>query len=168
MTTSAAIYCRISKDTQGKALGVQRQRTLCEQLVTDRGWTVGTVYTDNDLSAYSGKKRPEYEQMLKDIEAGQFQALVTYHPDRLHRQTKELEPFIDMVESVGLQIATVSGGEVDLTTPSGRAVAKTIGAWAQYESEQKAERLKSQKQESAANGWYQGGRRPYGYEPGQD
>lgn len=67
---AAAVYCRISKDSDGQGLGVERQQELCEQLAEEKGWQVAEVYVDSDLSAYSGKARPAYERMLADLEAG--------------------------------------------------------------------------------------------------
>ncbi len=60
---SAAVYARISADTEGKSLGVQRQLEDCRKLAAARGWPVGREYVDNDISAYNGKPRPGYEQM---------------------------------------------------------------------------------------------------------
>ena len=34
---------RISKDSAGKSLGVERQRELCEQLAAAKGWPVAEV-----------------------------------------------------------------------------------------------------------------------------
>ena len=62
------------------------------------GWGVAGEYVDNDVSAYSGKRRPEYERMLADLADGLIDAVLVYHPDRLTRQYKELEAFIDAVD----------------------------------------------------------------------
>jgi DNA invertase Pin-like site-specific DNA recombinase len=43
------------------------------------------VYVDNDNSAYSGKPRPQYRQMLDDIKSGLIRAVVVWHLDRVHR-----------------------------------------------------------------------------------
>jgi site-specific DNA recombinase len=67
---SAAIYARISADVEGKSLGVARQVEDCRTLAADRGWPVGAEYVDNDVSAYSGKPRREYERMLADLACG--------------------------------------------------------------------------------------------------
>lgn len=159
----AAVYARISKDPTGTALGVERQRADCTALVEARGWDLAGIYIDNDVSAYSGKRRPEYERLLADLRAGDVDAVVAWHPDRLHRSPKELEPFIDAVEARGAAVETVTAGHFDLTTPSGRAVARTLGAWARYESEHKAERLTRKAQERAERGLPSvSGTRPYG------
>ena len=160
----AAIYCRISEDRVGAGLGVERQRQDCEAMAATRGWHVAGVYTDNDISAYSGKPRPQYRQLIADIEAGTVRAVVVWHLDRLHRQPKELETFIDLVERRGVALASVAG-EHDLGTPEGRLHARILGAVARMESEHKSRRVRRKKLELASAGKpLGGGYRPYGYE----
>jgi site-specific DNA recombinase len=84
-TRRAAIYARISRDREGGGLGVDRQRDDCRALAARLGWDVVAVYTDNDLSAYAGKPRPGYRALLDAIDAGQVNAVIAWHPDRLHR-----------------------------------------------------------------------------------
>jgi DNA invertase Pin-like site-specific DNA recombinase len=55
----AAVYLRISADPTGQQLGVARQREDCLKLCAEKGWTP-IEYLDNDVSASSGKKRPQY------------------------------------------------------------------------------------------------------------
>ncbi len=97
------------------------------------------------------------------MENGQIQAVVAWHPDRLHRSPRELERFIDLAESTRLRVETVQAGDLDLSTPSGRAVARTLGAWARYESEHKSDRITRKLEQNAKEGKHHGGPRPYGY-----
>lgn len=90
--------------------------------------------------------------------------MLAWHPDRLHRRPVELESFIDLVEKTGLRISTAQSGEWDLSTPSGRAVARTVGAWARYESEHKGRRIAEARKQGARAGRHHGGVRPYGFE----
>ena len=55
----AGIYARISSDREGDNLAISRQLADCEQLAERRGWAVVERYVDADISAYSGKLRPE-------------------------------------------------------------------------------------------------------------
>ena len=55
-----ALYARISKDRNGEQEGVTRQVDACRDLAEQRGWTVVAEHVDNDISAYSGKKRPGF------------------------------------------------------------------------------------------------------------
>ena len=88
---AAGIYARISSDKDGTAAGVERQLADCRKLAETLGWPVADEYVDNDVSAYSGKPRPQYRRMLADIEGATIDAVLVYHPDRLTRQNKELE-----------------------------------------------------------------------------
>jgi len=60
----AVIYLRISKDKAADEHGVINQRGEAERLSASRGYQVGAVYCDNDISAFSGARRPGYEAMM--------------------------------------------------------------------------------------------------------
>ena len=159
----AAIYCRISLDRAGAGLGVARQQEDCRELATRLGWPVADAYVDNDVSAYSGKPRPAWQQLLAQVESGAVDAVLCWHVDRLTRSPRELEDVIDLADRHGLALATVTG-DIDLQSPTGRMVARLLGASARYESEHKGERQRRQIQQAAEAGHQvAGGRRPYGY-----
>lgn len=161
----AAVYCRISQDARGEALGVARQEADCRRLAEGKGWTVAEVYTDNDISAFSGKVRPAYQRMLDDLRAGRVRAVVAWHPDRLHRSPRELEDFVDLIDATKAKVATVTAGDVDLSTPAGRMTARIVGAVARGESEHKSARIRRKALELAQAGKVPGGGlRPYGFE----
>lgn len=161
----AGIYQRISDDRAGSGLGVTRQETDNRKLAASRSWDVVASYTDNDLSAFKGKVRPAYEEMMAAVERGDLDAVVAWHPDRLHRSPKELERFIDTVEAASVRVATVQGGEYDLSTASGRMTARIVGAVARHESEHKGERSRRKHQELAEAGKPGGGgTRAFGFE----
>lgn len=165
MGTRAAVYCRISEDRTGQAAGVDRQQQDATQLAERRGWTVVATLIDNDLSAsrYAKRPRPAYEELLGLIETGQIDAVVVWHTDRLHRQPKELEHLIDLVEKHGVKVATCHG-DYDLEDGDGRAMARMLATWAAKESDDKSRRIKRKHQEIAASGGYNGGKRPFGFE----
>jgi site-specific DNA recombinase len=161
---AAAIYVRISRDRAGAGLGVERQETECRALADRLGWQVTQVYCDNDISAFSGRRRPGYERMLADIKDGRIIAVIAWHPDRLHRRAAELERYITLCEAQQVDNQTVTAGMWDLSTASGRMVARQLGAVAVYESEHKSERLRSARIQQAAAGKHHGGIRCYGYD----
>jgi site-specific DNA recombinase len=66
-------FCSSCSDT---GLGVDRQREECAALATARGWRVVATVVDNDVSAYSGKRRPGYLALLEAIEAGRVDVVV--------------------------------------------------------------------------------------------
>lgn len=160
----AAIYARISDDKRGEGLGVQRQIADCEALAETRGFDVVEVFTDNDMSAYSGKPRPSYRRMLESIEDGRIEAVVYWHSDRLHRSPIELEEYIAISREHSIQNHAVKGGEVDLSSPEGILRAGLLGQVARYESAHKAERVRRAQEQNAMDGKWLGGGRPFGWQ----
>lgn len=163
MAKAAVIYCRISRDREGAGLGVDRQLADCQELAERLGWPIVATLTDNDMSAYSGKPRPGYKRLLAMLRAGEASAVVAWHTDRLHRSPRELEEFVDICESRDVAVHTVKAGPLDLSSPSGRMVARQLGAVARYETEHQVERSKRAKLQAATAGEWRGGRRPFGY-----
>jgi DNA invertase Pin-like site-specific DNA recombinase len=170
------MYLRQSKDKYGNEVRVDDQRTDLTKLCIHRDWT-WTEYKDNDYGASgrmpgstrAGKKRPAFLRMVRDIKAGKLDAICVWDADRLVRHPRELEDIIDLADIHGLELATVSGGDFDLSTPTGRANARMKGVFARQEMEQKAMRQKD------ANGkrvpderapWWP--TRPFGYDAARD
>lgn len=163
--TLAAVYLRQSLDRTGEAVAVARQRQDCTDLCKAKGW-VPLEFVDNDVSASTGRKRPAYERMLAAIEAEEVGAVVAWDLDRLHRRPVELEAFIDLADRHRLALATVSG-DVDLSTPQGRLVARLKGSVAKHEMEHKSARQTRAMQQLAESGrpkW----RKAFGFREGAD
>jgi Resolvase, N terminal domain/Recombinase len=129
------IYVRLSEDAHGNELGVDRQIEECREDAQRRGWTVRKVWVDNDLSATTGVERPAFEGLL----VSDPQRIVCWHSDRFVRLSSDLERVI----ALNVNVYAIHTGHLDLSTPAGRAVARTVTAWAQYEGEQKALRQKA-------------------------
>ena len=162
----AAVYTRISKDTEDTRLGVERQEEDCRELCINRGWAVADVYCDNDISAANPRrKRPEYQRLLKDIASGRVDAVVVYNADRLHRQPAELEAFFDACDSAGIDQFASASGDRDLSNPEDRLFLRIGGAFAANEVAKTKQRLKRKFQQKAERGEFHGGARPFGYEP---
>jgi len=162
--TRVAIYNRISNDPQGIEAGVERQRHDCEALAERLGWQVHRVYVDNDLSAWSGKRRPDYQQMLDDIRAGKVDAVIVWHEDRLTRLPRELEEFADVCLKAGVHRLVSCYGDTDLSNADDMLTLRIKGAVAKNQSDAASRRLRRKHLELAQSGRPNGGRRPYGYE----
>lgn len=162
----AAIYCRISLDATGEELGVTRQLEDCKALAATLGWNVVEIYVDNDISASSGKVRPQYRAMLDAIKAGEIGAVVVWHSDRLYRKLRDLEELIEVAESKSITIRTVRAGEFDLGTPTGRMLARILASVSAGEGDIKADRWRrSVRQRRERGDLPKMGPRLFGYTP---
>jgi len=165
MTVRAGIYCRISRDWEGKQLGVERQREDCIEIAKKRGWTVVEHYIDNDVSAArtSKKVRKEYLRLLADIEAGKLDAVVLWMEDRLQRQVIELAEFLKVCDAAGVTRIASAGGEFDLADPDQRTMLYIKAAMAEAEIERMRARMRRKNLERAENGGrHPGGIRAFG------
>src|SRR5256886_1967866 len=134
------IYVRISRDRIGAGIGVERQERECRELAERLGFIVIEVFIDNDKSAYNGKPRPDYIRMMAALQAGQADAVIAWHTDRLHRSPTELNAYIEVCEPRDVPTYTVKTGKIDLSTPGGRMQARIYADIARYEVEHMVER----------------------------
>jgi site-specific DNA recombinase len=158
----AAVYCRISSDPKELRWGVNRQEEDGRRFAELRGWDVARVYVDNDRSAWNGKPRPEYRQLVSDIRSGVIDAVIVFQSSRLHRSTTESEAFIKLHKDYGVELATTDG-EINLSSASGRRAYRHGAVDDEYESEVTSERVKRALVTVAENGMPHGGQRPYGF-----
>jgi site-specific DNA recombinase len=159
-----AIYVRISHDPNNEELGIERQIKACRELAQQRGWLIHDIYRDNDKSAYDLKvRRLDYERMVADIRRGHINGIIAWSGDRIHRRLSKLTQLIDLLNKYDVQVATVTGGRLDLASAQGRAFAQIVGVLAEMESGIKSERIKLKHDELAGNGKFSGGSRPFGY-----
>ncbi|WP_329119681.1 recombinase family protein [Streptomyces sp. NBC_01465] len=164
MARKVGIYTRISRDDEGEALGVARQKQDCERLADLRSWQAVKVYEDNDVSAFKRNVvRDEFELMLKDLRAGLIDGIVAYDLDRLARQPRDLERLIEIYDDrPRLEFATVTN-DLNLGAADGRTMARIMVAFANKSSHDASRRIKRKHLELAQQGRDSGGPAPYGW-----
>ena len=81
-----AIYIRLSKedDNLGESESIQNQKILLTKYVKEQGYTLVDIYIDD---GYTGTNfnRPSFQRMLKDIENGKVNMVITKDLSRLSR-----------------------------------------------------------------------------------
>lgn len=164
---AAALYLRISKDAELTGLGVGRQQKEGRALLARLGAASVDVITDNDLSAssFATRERPGFKALIEGVRTGRWQLVAAWDSDRLIRQPKELEAFIDLVgeRTIKTWVETVTTGTYDLTTVDGRMTARIKVSVSAAESERISQRTRSAKLQRAEGGVFSGGRRPFGF-----
>ncbi|HZC71996.1 MAG TPA: recombinase family protein [Jatrophihabitans sp.] len=158
MARRAVILCRMSQAKDD--LGNNRQEAACRAYLSSRGAEVVAVLRDViSATRYRLNDRPGWITALEKVQSGQADMVCVYHVDRLTRDNRDLEDVID----TGVDVACASG-EIDLSTDSGRTVARILTSIARGEVERKGARQRAanlQRAEAGRVGWT---RRPYGYD----
>lgn len=164
----AVLYLRVSQDREMDGLAIDRHREACLKIADERDWKITEEYVDQSISATDKSKvRPDYDRMVADFAAGKIDAILCWDLDRLTRQPRELEDWVDAAKDRGLKLVTANG-EADLTTDGGRMYARVKAAVAAGEVERKAERQSLAHQQRARQGRAPKGQRPVGYATGGD
>jgi site-specific DNA recombinase len=159
----AIIYARQSKDRDGDGAAIHRQLDSCRLLAKAREFDVVEEIVENDVSATKGA-RPGFQRILDSFDRGDITAVIVWHTDRLYRRLTDLVKLMEIAERCDVWIMTVRGGDLDLTTASGRMFANMTASVARYEVEHKGERQVEANQQRATAGKWQFSNRPYGYE----
>lgn len=153
----AAIYARISMDREGEGQGTERQLEDCRELIRSKGWTPVGEYVDNDISAYSGVKRPAFERMLLEL-AETADTLVVWKSDRLARRGRDLQRFLDCGATL------TSCTEPEFFGSTGLLMLRILSGFAEHESGVKSERVTRKMRSKAERGDpHAGGARTYGF-----
>ena len=155
-STPIAAYVRISRDPYGTGVSVANQLDAIKTWADQHGYEIAETFQDNDMSATTGKRRPEFERLLES----NWTRAVAWHQDRLLRLPSDLERIID--RNPPLMIFQVQAGPLDLATPSGQMSARIVAAVSAYEGQQKAERQKAAHLGEAKAGRYVGKNRRFG------
>lgn len=84
------IYCRLSKDDdlQGESASIANQRAMLEDYCEKQGWEVVAVYQDDGYTGLN-MDRPDFQRLLKAIEKGFINLVITKDLSRLGRNYLE-------------------------------------------------------------------------------
>jgi site-specific DNA recombinase len=161
-----AAYLRLSVDRDGRKIGYDVQRAAIQAWAQRNGHTIGKWYQDKDLTAADRKvQRPEYEQMLTDVDAGTWGGIVVWKLDRLVRLAYEFERCLRMLEDARGVLFTV---EPDISTDPdnfvGPIMMRILIMVAEMEIANMKARARGHRLERAERGMFNGGGpRPFGF-----
>ncbi len=158
-----AIYVRESLDRTGEGAAVDRQLKEAEEVARSRNLDVIARFNDNNRSATTGVKRPDFEKLLKMIQRKEVDTVLVWHPDRLYRKLRDLVPLMELAATTPLTLVSVTFSDLNLSTASGRMVATQMASVGTYEGEHKSERQLSAYPDYANAGIWHFSHRPFGY-----
>ncbi|MFI5298563.1 MAG: recombinase family protein [Polyangiales bacterium] len=131
----AAIYARVSTVDQHT---IPEQVRLLEQLADRRGWSVVRVVRE---VASGATTRPKRDELVDAARRREIDAILVWKLDRWGRSVADLVATLH--ELAALDVAFVSLTEaLDLSTPSGRALAGMLAVFAEFERDMLRERVR--------------------------
>ena len=160
-----ACYCRLSQaknDGKGGSLAIDRQCAENAAYVerVDPGAQVVHFHDDGKSGWSLTVVRDQFEDALRRVALGEFDAFVAWHADRISRQTEVAGRVIRLCRTHGVELHTALGGHH--ADPIALQIQSVV---AEAESRQKANRAMSKHRQLRESGAYAGGSRRFGYEP---
>lgn len=130
-----AIYARVSTAEQKSAAEQVRQ---LEKLARGRGWKVVARVRE---VASGASKRPARDELLAAARRGELDAVLVWKLDRWGRSVADLVATMHELERVGCAFVSLTEA-LDLSTPSGRALAGMLAVFAEFERDMLRERVR--------------------------
>jgi DNA invertase Pin-like site-specific DNA recombinase len=162
----AAIYARVSKAERDDPTSIPVQLAECRQRAKEEGWQVVREYADTGISAWNPKrKRPEFERLLTDVEAGRVDVVLVREQERLLRQLADTKRVQDLAEAGRLKlIACTMESDINFRRARDRDDFRKRASQAQFYSDFLSEKVRATKAQRIEDGLYTGGEsEPFGY-----
>ena len=132
----AAVYARVSTHDQ-QTLDLQTE--AMRSYLRDRGWDLTRQVKDVGSGA---KERPGRESLLKAARRRELDVVVVWRLDRWGRSVADLMATLRELTDLGVGFVSLTEA-LDLTTPSGRAMAGMLAIFAEFEREILRERVRA-------------------------
>lgn len=162
----AVQYVRMSSDMQNPRSPEQQMQEM-NRRISSLGyrWNVVKVYRDDGISGRYLRKRPGFQEMLRELKAGTVAAdlILVDTLERLGR-VEEL-PFIrkELSERHGILVLTADSNFADPNTPQGKALGMFEAMRATEDGRVKAHNVLRGKRDAATQKHWPGGPPPFGY-----
>lgn len=155
-----AIYVRQSV-LREDSISITTQIEDCKKLLASSD--TFEVFSDK---GFSGKNttRPGFQKMMEQIKSGGIDKVICWKLDRLSRSILDFSNFINELKKYGVKFQSVKETALQISgNPADELMLNILSAFAQFERETIALRVKSIYYERAKQGYYLGGKPPYGY-----
>ena len=141
MEKIAAIYIRVSTlDQAREGYSLDAQEQTLRKWCSDHKYRIYDLYADRGISGKDIDHRPDMIRLMRDAQAGHFNAVVFWALSRFTRSVQDL--YSTMTKFQKWNVSMVSYTEsFDTSTPMGRAMIGIVGVFAQLERELTGERV---------------------------
>jgi DNA invertase Pin-like site-specific DNA recombinase len=158
-TTRAYLRISVASDASG-SIQKQRERISAAEVAAGRDPGLVAWYPDEGVSGSRAVERPGRDRLLADLRGGD--RLVALKVDRLARNVRDLLAIADQAKRVGATLTLVDDA-IDTSGAMGDFLLTLLGAVAQLEAANTAERVRASRESFKAEGRHSFGKLPFGF-----
>ncbi|MBO5841456.1 MAG: recombinase family protein [Clostridia bacterium] len=156
-------YIRYSDHKQDDGFSVEYQIAEIEEYCERHNIEIMHHHIDQAQTATKVAGREEFFRLIEAVKAGDVDTIVIYKLNRMFRNSYESQKYRNLFRKHGVKLVSVTQ-HLDEDTSSGRLTANILSNIDQFQSETISDHVKSSMREMARQGYFTGGRVPYGFQ----
>ena len=163
-TRRCYIYTRVSTSMQVDGYSLDAQKDKLKKYAEFQDMVVAGEYSDEGKSGKNIEGRPQFLQMLKDIESGKdkVEFVLVFKLSRFGRNAADVLSSLQRMQDFGVNLICVEDG-IDSSKDSGKLMISVLSAVAEIERENILVQTMEGRRQKAREGKWNGGFAPYGY-----
>ena len=158
------IYTRVSTAMQVDGFSLDAQKEKLRRYAEFQNMIIVGEYSDEGKSGKNIEGRPEFSQMLKDIETfkDKVDYVLVFKLSRFGRNAADVLNSLQHMQDYGVNLICVEDG-IDSSKDSGKLMISVLSAVAEIERENILVQTMEGRRQKAREGKWNGGFAPYGY-----
>ena len=159
------IYTRVSTSMQVDGYSLDAQKDKLRKYAEYQEMSIVGEYSDEGKSGKSVEGRPQFKQMLSDIEKGKDDVdyVLVFKLSRFGRNAADILSSLQKMQDYGVNLICVEDG-IDSSKDAGKLMISVLSAVAEIERENILVQTMEGRRQKAREGRWNGGFAPYGYQ----
>lgn len=159
------IYTRVSTSMQVEGYSLDAQKDKLRKYADYQEMSIVGEYSDDGKSGKSVEGRPQFKQMLADIESGKDNVdyVLVFKLSRFGRNAADVLSSLQKMQDYGVNLICVEDG-IDSSKDAGKLMISVLSAVAEIERENILVQTMEGRRQKAREGRWNGGFAPYGYQ----
>ena len=159
------IYTRVSTSMQVDGYSLDAQKDKLYKYADYQDMIIAGEYSDEGKSGKSVEGRPQFQQMLQDIESGKDNVdfVLVFKLSRFGRNAADVLSSLQQMQDFGVNLICVEDG-IDSSKDAGKLMISVLSAVAEIERENILVQTMEGRRQKAREGKWNGGFAPYGYQ----
>lgn len=122
------VYARVSTEKQEESL--EEQVKMLKAFCKANGYEIYNVYSETRSGAKSNREK--FIELMRDVEARKFEAVVVFKLDRFARSMLDLLTNVEKLKEHEVDFISVND-HIETNTPQGKLIFHIMGALAEFE-----------------------------------
>ena len=159
------IYTRVSTSMQVDGYSLDAQKDKLRKYAEYQEMSIVGEYSDEGKSGKSVEGRPQFKQMLADVESGKDNVdyVLVFKLSRFGRNAADVLSSLQKMQDYGVNLICVEDG-IDSSKDVGKLMISVLSAVAEIERENILVQTMEGRRQKAREGRWNGGFAPYGYQ----